>query len=204
MSTVAEVVTDNTGNYYDPSQEKSYTRLAKGVYPAHIIKCETVVRSIKNKYKACIYNYRIKVHTSADQNTYQIEDIDGTMKDVSGAEYIGREIRSQGIFLFLTPGLGDDFEANPGANRKFMETAEALGVTCPDVEIELDGETKTVKGLPELNESDFLGKPVLANVDFGSPWKGKDGVERTSLEVKSINLWKDGAGIDVEAEELPF
>ena len=104
MSTVAEVATDSTGNYYDPSQEKSYTRLAKGVYPAHIIKCETVVRPIKNKYKACIYNYRIKVHASADQHTYQIEDIDGTMKDVSGAEYVGREIRSQGIFLFLTPG----------------------------------------------------------------------------------------------------
>jgi len=58
--------------------------------------------------------------------------------------------------------------------------------------------------IPRLEHSDFLGKPVLANVGLGKPWKGSDGVERQSHEVKSINLWKEGTAIDVEVEELPF
>ena len=203
MSTVAETMTTTT-DYFDPSQEKTNTRLAKGVYPVHIIKCDTAIRSVKNKYKACIYNFVVKVDTTAKTRAYQVEDIDGTPKSVSGAEYVGREIRSQGVFRFLAPEVGDDFEGNPGGNRKFMETAEALGNNCPDIEVEVDGEKRTVKGLPTLDAKDFLGKPVLANVDFGKPWKGKDGVERTSLEVKSINLWKDGTEVDVELEELPF
>jgi len=61
-----------------------------------------------------------------------------------------------------------------------------------------------VKTLPDLHESAFLGVPVLANVGLGKPWKGSDGVERQSFEVKSINKWDEGSKIDVEAAELPF
>lgn len=202
MTEVAGTATAN--HYFDPSQEQSTTRLAQGIYPAHIIKCVTMVKPVKGKYKARIFNYRIKVHKSVATRHYQIEDIDGAMKDVDASGYIGREIRSQGVFFFLTPDVGDDFEANTGGNRKFMETAEALGVECPEIEIDVDGEKRMVKTLPDLHESAFLGMPVLANVGLGRPWKGTDGIERQSFEVKSINKWDEGTKIDVEASELPF
>ncbi len=205
MSTMTEVAeATTTVNFFDPLQEKATTRLAQGIYPAHVIKCESVVRPVKGKYKARIFNYRVKVHTAVSDRHYQIEDIDGTMKDVDSHNYVGREIRSSGVFFFLTPELGDDFKANPGGNRKFMETVEALGIDCPEVEVNIDGEKRMVKSLPVLDHHDFLGKPVHANVGLGKPWKGTDGVERQTHEVKSINKWEEGTTIDVEAEDLPF
>ena len=203
MSTMTDTMETATSvNYFDPSQEKANTRLAQGVYPAHIIKCDSVERPIKGKFKARIYNFRVKIANEVVDRHYQIEDISGVMKDVNSADYIGREVRSAGIFFFLTPDIGDDFEANSGGNRKFMDTVEALGVPCPEIEVEIDGEKRMVKSLPSLEHSDFLGKPVLANIGLGKPWKGTDGVERQSHEVKSINLWEEGTY--VETEKLPF
>ena len=203
MSTMTDTMATATAvNYFDPSQEKTNTRLAQGVYPAHIIKCDSVERPIKGKFKARIYNFRIKIANEVTTRHYQIEDISGILTDVNSADYIGREVRSAGIFFFLTPEIGDDFEANSGGNRKFMDTVEALGVSCPEIEVEIDGEKRMVKSLPNLEHSDFLGKPVLANIGLGKPWKGTDGVERQSHEVKSINLWEEGSY--VETEKLPF
>lgn len=203
MSTMTDTMQTATAvNYFDPSQEKTNTRLAQGVYPAHIIKCDSVERPIKGKFKARIYNFRIKIANEVTTRHYQIEDIGGILTDVNSADYIGREVRSAGVFFFLTPDIGDDFEANSGGNRKFMDTVEALGVDCPEIEVEIDGEKRMVKSLPSLEHSDFLGKPVLANIGLGKPWKGTDGVERQSHEVKSINLWKEGTY--VETEKLPF
>ena len=204
MSTMTEVASGSVVNYFDPSLEQSVTRLASGVYPAHIIKCDIVTRPVRGKYKADIYNFKIKVHDSVATKTYQIEDIDGSMKHVEGNHYIGREGRSIGIFFFLTPNPGDDFEAQPGGNRKYMETVEALGVDCPELELDVDGEKKMVKSLPHLETSDFLGVPVFATLGLGKPWVGTDGIERKSFEVKSIDKWEGGVKIDVELEKLPF
>ena len=206
MSTMSDVADATTGmvNYFDPSQEQSKVKLAQGVYPAHIVKCDRVTRDVRNKHKADIYNFRIKIDKSVAKKSYQIEDIAGDMVQVDGSNYIGREIRSQGIFFFLTPDAGDGFEAHPGGNRKYMETILALGVECPEVEVDIDGEKRMVKSLPHLDTSDFLGRPVLAVVGLGKPWKGTDGVARQSFEVKSIDKWEEGEKVDVEAEELPF
>ena len=204
MSTVTEVATNGMVNYFDPALEQSVVRLASGIYPAHIIKCDKVNRPVKGKYQADIYNFKIKVHESVASKTYQIEDIDGALKDMEGRNYVGREVRSTGIFFFLTPEVGDDFEAHPGGNRKYMETVEALGVSCPEIELDVEGSKKMVKSLPHLDTSDFLGIPVHATVGLGKPWKGSDGIERTSFEVKSIDKWEEGVKLDVELEELPF
>ena len=203
MSTMTDTIEVATAvNFFDPSQEKTNTRLAQGVYPAHIIKCDSVVRPIKGMFKARIYNFRVQVANEVTERNYQIEDIGGIMTDVNSADYIGREVRSVGIFFFLTPEIGDDFKANSGGNRKFMDTVEALGVDCPEIEVEIDGEKRMVKSLPSLEHSDFLGKPVLANIGLGKPWTASDGIERQAHEVKSINLWEEGT--HVETEKLPF
>ena len=201
MSTMTEVAKESgVVNYYDPSLETSKVPFAQGIYPAHIIKCDKITRPVRGKHQADIYNYRIRIHPSVSKHTYKVEDIDGHLKDQDGSAYINREMKSAGIFFFLTPGIGDDFEAHPGGNRKYMETVMALGVDCPEVEI--DG--KMVKSLPHLETHEFLGKPVLATVGLGKPWKGTDGVERQMFEVKSIDNWNEGETIDVEAEDLPF
>ena len=42
MSTMTDTMQTATAvNYFDPSQEKTNTRLAQGVYPANIIKCDS-------------------------------------------------------------------------------------------------------------------------------------------------------------------
>jgi len=205
MSTAEDVVKHNAVNFFDPSQEQSKVRLAVGTYPAHIIKCEIREVDVKGKYRAKVYNYRVKVHKSvSDVNSFAIEDIDGSMKPVEGNNYVGREIRSAGIFFFLTPDIGDSFKANPGGNRGYMNAVTALGIECPEIEVEVDGDKRMVKSLPDLRESDFIGKPVLANVNMGKPWKGNDGVERQTPEVKTIDLWKDGVQVDMEVDDLPF
>ena len=204
MSTVAEVSTNGIASFFDPSQEQSRVRLSQGVYPAHIVKCVVKECPVKNKYKARIFNFTVKIDKDVANNTYKIEGIDGNLESVEGSNYIDREVRSQGIFYFLTPDVGDSFEAHAGGNRKYMETAEALGINCPEVEVEIDGKQRRVTSLPNLTKADFLGKPVLATLGLGKPWKGSDGVERQSFEVKSIDKWEKGEKIDVELEDLPF
>ena len=204
MSTMTEVAgTTTTNHYFDPSQEQSTTKLAQGVYPANIIKCVTIVKPIKGKYKARIFNYRVKVHQSVATRHYQVEDIDGAMKDVDASGYIGREIRSSGVFFFLTPEAGDDFEANPGGNDKYLRFCESIGIDCPEIEVEIDGEKRMVKTLPELEPSDIIGKPLMSYIDL-SPWKDKEGNQRSSMNVKNFDKWSDGSTRDIGLEDLPF
>ena len=204
MSSMSEVASSSVVNYFDPSLEQSKARLVAGVYPAHIVKCDKVNRPVKGKYKADIYNFRIKVHESVSERTYPVEEIDGSIKHIDGNNYAGREVRSIGIFFFITPEVGDDFEANPGGNRKYMEVVMSLGIKCPEIEVDVDGEKKKVKSLPHLETNAFLGVPVLATIGLCKPWKGTDGIERQSFEVKSIDKWEGGEKVDVELEELPF
>ena len=172
MSTMTEVASKELANYFDPSLEQSAVRLALGVYPAHITHCDKITRPVRGKYQADIYNFKIKIHDSVATKTYQIEEIDGSMKNVEGSHYIGREVRrSTGIFFFLTPDLGDEFEAHPGGNRKYMEVVMSLGIKCPEIEVDVDGEKKKVKSLPHLETNAFLGVPVLATIGLGKPWR---------------------------------
>jgi len=208
MSTMTEVANATTAkvNFYDPSQDKKTTRLASGVYPCHVIECEskTIEKKIKGKYKAMVFNYKVEVHESVSGKVYHIQDIDGSMKEVPGSDYIGRVIKSAGIFFFLTPDVGDDFEANSGGNKRYMDTAIALGVDCPEIEIVVDGKRRMVKTLPNLTKANFIGKPVMASVDMGRSYTDKNGIERFPFEVKSIEQWNEGETRDVEVEVLPF
>ena len=202
MSTVAEVSTNGIASFFDPSQEQSRVRLSQGVYPAHIIKCVVKECPVQNKYKARIFNFTVKVDKEVANNTYKIEGIDGNLESVEGSNYTGREVRSQGIFYFLTPDVGDSFEAHAGGNRKYMETAEALGINCPEVEVEIDGDKRMVKQFPELTESEIKGKPIMGFIDIEE--YVKDGETRISYKVKDFTDWADGKVKDFAMDDLPF
>ena len=100
----------------------------------------------------------------------------------------------------------DEFEANPGGNKKYFDFIKAMAIECKEVEMPIaDGKTKKVFELPsELNDFEVLGAPVIATVNFGKEWKGSDGVPRQSLEVKHLDKWEGGVKIDVESDEMPF
>ena len=110
------------------------------------------------------------------------------------------------MFQYLHPSEGDDFEANPGRNRGYSLFCEAVGKKSKLVSVTIDGEKKKVKELPNLTEKDILGIPVIAVINKGKPWTGKDGKTRTSLEVKFVRTWDEGEKITILADgtDIPF
>jgi hypothetical protein len=200
MSTMSEAM-----SYFDPSEVKENVRLVPGKYLGHISKA-TIKNDVKvrGKYMSNIYNYYFKVSSDNAENTYQVEDISGATKEYKGDVYEGKEVRSNGVFHFIAPTEFDEFEANPGGNKKYFDFVQGLDVPCKETEVEVDGKSKTIYELPNLAVSDIVGKPVIATLNFGKPWKGDDGVERKSLEVKHIIKWEGGTIVDAEVEDLPF
>ena len=104
--------------------------------------------------------------------------------------------------MFLTPKPGDDFEANNGANERYLRFCETIWVNCPEVEVDVDGEKRMVKQFPELTDSEFIGKPILGFIDTEE--YVIDGETRTSYKVKDFTDWKDGKVKDFELADLPF
>lgn len=194
---------------YDESEDttpKSVT-MGPGLYPAHITKVEIVERDVLRKFKAKIYNLTVVIADDAKNRKYKAKS-DGVDCEVDGSSFVGKEIRSQGVFKFLAPTSSDSFQANPGGNKKYMSMVEALGIKAESIEVEINGEKRNVKKLPDINEEDLLGKPMIAGVGFSKPWKGKDGKERQTLEVKSIRPWAEGTEIDLvptnDDDDIPF
>ena len=212
MSDIDNLLDDVKGyehTYYDESTDTPKLYMAEDTYHANIVKCETVDRMVKGKYKAKIYNITVKLSPECANNTYKCRGIDGKVVDGSGSDFVGRELRSVGFFQFLHPKPDDDFEANPGGNRRYLQFCEAVGKPAEMKEVDINGEKKKVKQLPNLMESDILGVPILAVIKNGKPWKGNDGKERVSLEVKWLEPWVDGKPVDVDAvpskdDDIPF
>lgn len=212
MSEIDNLLDDVKGyshTYYDEGADAPKVYMAEDTYHGNVVKCETCERTVKGKYKAKIYNLTIKLSDECAKNEYSSRGIDGIVKKSNGASFVGRELRSVGFFQFLHPKDDDTFEANPGGNRRYLQFCEAVGKPAESKTIEINGESKQVKQLPNLSESDILGVAILAVIKNGKPWTGKDGKERTSLEVKWLESWKEGKVLDVDAvpnkdDDIPF
>ena len=202
--------TPDTGGatYYDEAQDTPNVPMPEGVYPCHITSVNSNVADVRGKYKAVIYNVRCKVAPEASDTTFDAVDYDGKEVKVDGGKFAGREVRSNGVFKFLTPNGEDEWEANPGGNKGYANFCTVIGKEPETVEVEVNGEKVSMKELPNLNETDILGKPVLAVIGRGKPWKSdRDGKTRTSLEVKWFRTWADGEAMDpdtIEDDDLPF
>lgn len=186
-------------NYVPAKSSRKKNRIATGWYPTHVIDCDINIRAVKEKYKAKIYNLRVAVSPEAKNQTYKIKDIAGNEVEVTGEDYVGYEFRGMGVFYFLIPQPGDDFEHNPGGNVGYMYMCEALGFKLEKAEI--NGE-KVLK-LPELSKDDVVGLPVMSCVGEGKPWTARDGSVRTSFEVKAFREWKGAEKKDV-LDDIPF
>jgi hypothetical protein len=211
MSDINDILgDDNTGGitYYDEAQDTPKVGMVEGSYPCHITQVKAVVRTVKKVHQALIYNVKVKIAGPCDaHNTFQAIDYDSNKVEVNGSQFEGREINASGIFKFLHPGKDDEFEPNPGGNKGYANFCAVIGKEPQVKEIEHNGEMISVKELPDIAETDIIGKPVMAVIGRGKPWKSdRDGKVRTSLEVKWFRNWADGEAIDVDIDDddLPF
>jgi hypothetical protein len=123
--------------------------------------------------------------------------------DYSGEEYVGRNIKGLGVFKFLTPKEGDDFEANPSGNDKYLLFCKSIGAEIKKEERDMGGEKVTVEIMPSLSEEDINGRPITAVVDKGKPYTNKQGKEVKPWQVKFVKAWDEGEIRDFN-EEIPF
>ena len=193
---------ENEVGYFDPADSPE-PFVAKQLYPAHIKDVVSREVMVKNKYKARVYDLTCEIASECSDNEYVKKDEVGNDVTVSGVKFVGKEFKSKGIFMFLTPKEGDKFHSNNGANENYLTFCESIGVEMKDIEIEVDGEKRTVKQFPVLNKDNLMGKPVMAYIDT-EEWKTKDGEKRTSFKAKWFNKWEEGQEKDYISDDIPF
>ena len=192
---IDEVNLNEQINFYNPN-DKPAQLVIKQLYLAHITDVKIAEVKVRNKYKAKVYNCWV---TLAKENAGNIvKDADG--KDVDSGRFAGRKIKSKGVFMFLNPQEGDDFEANNGGNELFLKFAESIGNEPKTIEVDIDGVKTEVLQFPNLSESDIVDKPVKVYVDK-APYRDRDGNQKEGLIVKGWDKWSDGKSLE---DEVPF
>jgi len=171
--------------------------LTKGEYLGHIKDITTREVSF-NGYKAMVYNYFFEVSKENSVKTYTFKD-----EEYSGSEYEGRTIKGSGVFKFLAPKKGDNFESNPSGNDKYLLFCKSIGVEVKREEREIGGKKVMVDIMPSLSEDDIQGKPAVAVVGRGKPYTNKSGKEISPWEVKFVKSWDEGEQRDFNSE-IPF
>ena len=171
--------------------------LQQGEYFAHIKDVELRDVSFKG-FKATVYNYWIQVAKETKSVNFTFRD-----ENYTGEEYVGRNIKGLGVFKFLSPKEGDDFEANPSGNDKYLMFCKSIGAEIKKEEREIDGKKVNVEIMPSLSEEDVVGKPVIAIVDKGKPYTNKQGKEISPWQVKFVKQWDEGEVRDF-SQEIPF
>ena len=171
--------------------------LNEGEYLGHIKDVSTREVSF-NGYKATVYNYWVEVAKENEKMNYSFQ---GEFYD--GSDYVGRNIKGLGVFKFLTPKEGDDFEANPSGNDKYLLFCKSIGVEIKKEERDMGGKKVTVEIMPSLSEDDINGRPVTAVVGRGKPYTNKNGKEIKPWQAKFVKSWDEGEVRDFN-EEIPF
>ena len=189
----------------ETTPKPKWTPFADGEYLGHISELNTrEVSTHKGKHKAIVYNFKVKVDeaNSANNYTYQWGN---TEYNAKGEEYVGKVVNARGVFKYLVPKEGDDFQSNPDGNKTYTYFCEALGIELPVITKEINGENVRVKTLPTLEENHILGAPVIAVVGKGRPYTNNNGKEVTPSEVKFVKAWKQGTKMEDASEaDIPF
>ena len=198
MASVTETI--NIGettnmHYYDPKDNEYVSLIPKQLYPMHCKKVTTRIVDVKGKYKAKVYNIVYEIAEECAKMTFLADQ-----GEANGSPFVGKQVYGTGIFMFLNPQKGDAFEANNGANERYLRFCETINIDCPEIEVDIDGEIRMVKQFPELTESDIIGKPIQGFIDTQE--YVKDGETKISYKVKDFSAWKEGK--DLALDELPF
>ena len=199
MASVNEItIGDKTHmHYYDPKENTRVSLIPKQLYPMHAKTIETREVDVRGKYKAKVYNITYEIAEDCSKHKYMTDS-----GEINGSAFAGKEVYAIGIFMFLNPKPGDNFEANNGSNERYLRFCETINVACPEIEVDIDGEKRMVKKFPELKEHEIKGKPILGFIDTVE--YVKDGETRISFKVKDFAPWSDGKVKDYELADLPF
>ena len=192
---------------YDPTKNP-FTPIEPGYYPAHVVSFGT--REVNTKVgEAIVINMTYEIAEEAGELTQIVYEMDGfeyktdkngdkiILKDSKGTtqstkckHLVGKKFRDNGTFVFT----GNE---SSGRNRRYYELLNSLGI---NLESNKDGNFP----LSLLEESDVIGKPVLAKL--ASEKYEKDGEERTAWKVFTVMEWRDGQvkSKDEIEDDLPF
>ena len=199
MTSVNEINIGEKSNmhYYDPKENSRVSLIPKQLYPMHARELTTRVVDVKSKYKAKVYNIIYEVAEECAKMTFLADQ-----GEANGSPFVGKQVYGIGIFMFLNPQEGDTFEANNGANERYLRFCETIKVECPEIEVDIDGEKRMVKQFPELTDSDIIGAPIMGFVDIQEYIK--EGKTKQSFKVKDFSEWTEGKKKDIALADLPF
>jgi len=215
MSTTDEVINEVSTFFEDTTKTDTHTNgelrktgLVEGEYLGHIANARSIVRPVLGKYQARIYNFDIIVAPENKGMTYQYEDITGKHVTLTGEQFIDRKLIAKGVFKFLDPQEGDDFEGNPTENNKYTRFCETVGLTLTEETRTIDGKETTVKLLPALTPEQMLGRPVTAILKkVKDKWTNNKGeTMHYSWRVSYVKPWENGQlrEMTVNEDDLPF
>jgi|TARA_R110002167_G_scaffold18119_2_gene68325 hypothetical protein len=192
---------------YDPTKNP-YTPIEPGFYPAHAI--SFVSREVSTKVgDAIVINMTYEIAEEAGELTQLVYEMDGfeykidnngdkiISKNSKGGSQltkckhlVGKKFRDSGTFVFTGA-------ESSGRNRRYYDLLSSLG-------IKLESDKEGNFSLALLEESDVIGKPVLAKL--GSEQYEKDGEKKTAWKVFSVMEWAEGQTLskDEIEDDLPF
>ena len=202
MTSVLETKIGDTHHmhYYDPKENTNVSLVPKQLYPMHAKSlAQDQIREVdvKGKHRAKVYNIVYEIAEECGKLTFNTSG-----GEVGGSSFVGKEVYATGIFMFLNPKHGDTFEANNGANERYLRFCETIRIKCPEVEVDIEGERRMVKEFPALSKNDIIGKPIMGLIDIVE--YVKDGETRISYKVKDFSPWVEGKIRDFELDALPF
>ena len=212
MSTIQEAVKEVSTFFEDITNTTNGTTpragLVEGEYLGHIANVRSIVRPVRKKYQARIYNFDVIVADENSHGTYQYEDISGKHITITGEQFVGKKLIAKGVFKFLDPQEGDDFEGCPTENHKYVRFCETVGIPPTEETRTIDGKPSVVKLLPLLTEEDLLGKPVTAVLKkVNDEWTNNKGEKmHYSWRVSYVKPWTEGRlkVMEVNKDDLPF
>jgi len=184
--------------------EEEYVPKVAGDYLGHITDARTVTREFDSKgrtFKARILNFKVNVAPENVHQTYMLTD----GKEITGEHYVDWTVVADGVFRFLEPTGDDNFESNAEGNKRYLRFCQSIGLEIPTEERTIGGKTVKVQVLPDVNEKDLNGTPVVAVVGRGQDWVTDTGETRPSWRVKFTKLWEDGKRLAATTtDDLPF
>jgi hypothetical protein len=210
MSTTEQVLNEVSTFFEDTTGKMNTTKrgYVEGDFLGHISNPSTIVRPVKNRFQARIYNFDVIVADEHAKMRHQYEDIDGKHVEISGEQFVGKKLIARGVFKFLDPQDGDTFEGNPTDNGRYLEFCEILGLTPKEETRTIDGKETRVKLLPQLTEEQMLGRPVTAFLTkVKDNWVSKKGEKMDySWRVVKVKPWTSGKVrvMEVNTDDLPF
>ena len=191
----------------EDTEREEYVPKVAGDYHGHITDARTITREFTidgRTFKARIFNFKVNVAPENASNTYTIHR-DGNTKTITGEHYVDWTVVADGVFRFLEPTGDDKHESNAEGNKRYMRFCESLGLEIPTEERTINDKTVRVQLLPDVEETDLNGTPVVAVVGRGQDWVNDAGETRPSWRVKFTKLWKDGKRLaTTTTDDLPF